>query len=185
MGLAKMNVWIHDENDPCRISENRWWVVVTDCQNRMVKWCQEEYLGKLATCGHAMFTIPPGCYVVWAAKGLGVHEEYVKGNYITHFAFVSVRCEETACVHLYAPPYKLCWDAFRFATEILDEQGLIDPEAAQALTQAMDAVIERVPTTRADANMRKILKVLPEIVKQQPDDGGDDGCNDTGVKDAP
>ena len=64
MGLATLNVWIHDQQDPCRISDLPWRVFVTYCNGNPVEWCGHTYSIEEAKCGHAEFQLPPGCYFV-------------------------------------------------------------------------------------------------------------------------
>jgi hypothetical protein len=122
MGFARLNVWVHDVQDPCRISDRTWRINVTDCQNRIVSYCGRRYANLPARCGHLELRLPPGCYIVWGALSVHVAPKFVYANYVTHFAFVNVDCHETACVHLYAPTYKKCWRAFVLATRLIAEQ---------------------------------------------------------------
>ena len=39
MGLATLNVWIHDQQDTCKISNGSWLVSVTYCNGEAVEWC--------------------------------------------------------------------------------------------------------------------------------------------------
>ena len=64
MGLATLNVWIHDELDPCAINDGFWYVTVTHCNGKVLEWCGQTYRGEDAKCGHAEFALPPGCYFV-------------------------------------------------------------------------------------------------------------------------
>ena len=38
MGLATLNVWIHDCVDPCKIADSDWFVGVTYCNGTPVQW---------------------------------------------------------------------------------------------------------------------------------------------------
>ena len=60
MGLATLNVWIHDKQDPCKISDEVWWVAVTYCNGNPVEWCGHTYSFEEAKCGHAELRLPPG-----------------------------------------------------------------------------------------------------------------------------
>ena len=161
MGVARLNIWIHDIEDPCRISDKTWYVVVTDCQNRVVKWCGRRYADLPAKCGHRELKLPPGCYVVWAALNVfDIPGGGVQGNYVTHFAFANVDCHETACIHLYAPRFKSCWQTLRLATEIIAErQGF--PELGNGLAGAL----EDAP---GDRHLSAEIKRLPKVLKAKP-----------------
>jgi hypothetical protein len=110
MGLATLNVWIADREDPCRMSdEEGWHVVVVDCGRRLVKWCELENPTR-AKCGHADITLPPGCYIVFAAKSwdiIGSGEVLAKD--VTQATRVTVSCDDNACVHLYTSQERMCW----------------------------------------------------------------------------
>ena len=60
MGLATVNVWVHDKVDPCKISDALWLVSVTYCNGTPVEWCGHKYWIEEAKCGHAEFQLPPG-----------------------------------------------------------------------------------------------------------------------------
>lgn len=169
MGLAKLNVWIHDVVDPCKISDQTWLVNVTDCNNRVVEWCGRKYAAIPAQCGHIEIDLPPGCYTVWGALSVAIIPPFLYANYITHFCIVTVGCDEKACVQLYAPSYRWCWRSFFFATEILAQQQGIPRDKADRLLEALNAVIEHVPKTASDAELEELLKELPKIIRQKPE----------------
>src|SRR5262249_23076129 len=103
MGLGKLNVWIHDDVDPCRISDQTWTVAVTYCNGVVVKWCDKTYSIE-ARCGHADVEIPPGCYVVFALRFVpGPGGQFPFFLRLTHSSFVMVECDEASCVHVYTP----------------------------------------------------------------------------------
>jgi hypothetical protein len=43
MGLATLNVWGHDKQDPCKISDAFWFVGATYCNGNPVEWCGHTY----------------------------------------------------------------------------------------------------------------------------------------------
>lgn len=173
MGFAKVNVWIHDIENPCRISDQNWFVNVTDCSNHVVEYCGKRYAGIPARCGHTEFRLPPGCYHVWAAVSVAVRPPFLYANHITHFGVIVVDCEETACVHLYAPTYHWCWRAVLFSTRLLAAQEAIPQEAANKLVEALEEVNRHVQRTPADKALDPLFKELPEMMKQQfKEEGG-------------
>jgi len=110
MGLATLNVWIADRDDPCKISEEEGWrVVIVDCQRHLVKWCDLENPAP-TKCGHADIALPPGCYIVFAAKSwdLTASGEIIAKD-ATQATRVTVSCDEKACVHLYTSQERMCW----------------------------------------------------------------------------
>lgn len=165
MGLATLNVWIHDIQDPCRISNQTWFVNVTDCSNHVVEWCGRRYAAVPARCGHVEITLPPGCYTVWGAVSVAVIPPFLYANHITHFAIVNVGCDQKACVNLYAPTYHWCWRSILFSTQLLAQQKGIPRDKAQRLIEALNAVVEHVPKTAHDAELDALFAELPKIME--------------------
>jgi hypothetical protein len=110
MGLATLNVWIGDRDDPCKITpEDGWFVVIVNCGRQLVKWCDLENPTP-ARCGHAEVALPPGCYIVFAAKSWDVtHGGELIAKDVTNATQVTVSCHDTACVHLYTSQERICW----------------------------------------------------------------------------
>jgi hypothetical protein len=100
LGLASLNVWIHDQEDPCKISDQGWWVAVTYCNGNPVEWCGHTYSFEEAKCGHAEFRLPPGCYIVHGFQFF-VLKKLLLLNFTEH-AIVIVNCDELGCVHLFS-----------------------------------------------------------------------------------
>lgn len=172
MGYARLNVWVHDIEDPCRISDRTWRLNVTDCQNRIIQHCGRRYANIPAPCGHRQIVLPPGCYIVWGALNVAIVPPFLYANYITHFAFVHVDCHETGCVHLYAPPYKKCWRAFWLATRLIAahegfrgvDQG--DLERFEALGERLAGQAEPVA---GDEEFDRQVRELEKLLRQEPD----------------
>jgi hypothetical protein len=110
MGLAMLNVWIRDRKDPCKITEESdWFVVIVDCQRRLVKWCDIENPTP-AKCGHAEIKLPPGCYIAFAAKSWDVTATgEIFGKDVTNATFVTVSCDDQGCIQLYTSEEIMCW----------------------------------------------------------------------------
>ncbi len=168
MGVAKLNVWIADVVDPCKISDLTWFVNVTDCGGHVVEWCGRRYAAIPAKCGHVEIDVPPGCYIVSAAKSAAIIPPFLYLNYITHFSLVAVRCDEKACVHLYAPTYHLCWRFILFATHILAQQKGLPRDKAERLIEALNAVNQHVPKTAQDAELERLFEELPKMTEEKP-----------------
>lgn len=178
MGFARLNVWVHDVQDPCRISDQTWRINITDCQNRVVTYCGRRYANLPARCGHTELRLPPGCYIVWGALGVAIRPPFLYANYVTHFAFVTVRCDETACVHLYAPSYKKCWRAFLLATHLIaQQQGFRDVrrEELAEFERLGERLAGEADAAGGDEVFADQLKELPEILREKiPEDEGTD-----------
>jgi hypothetical protein len=107
VGLATLNVWIHDQQDPCRISDLPWRVFVTYCNGNPVEWCGHTYSIEEAKCGHAEFQLPPGCYFVGGYHGIEWQFPGEPPVFISLLsaerAIVIVGCEQTACIFTQPP----------------------------------------------------------------------------------
>ena len=122
MGIGKINIWLSAVADPCGTLKGNEIVTILDCKG-ILEWPCGRYLageqwvpvpgGKYhnlpAKCGHLQVEVPPGTY--WIMAG-GVYEygKLIHPNYATHVGIVVVGCDETACVKLYNPSVRLCWD---------------------------------------------------------------------------
>jgi hypothetical protein len=109
MGLRTLNVWVHDQADPCKISDETWFVTITYCSGASVEWCGTTYAFMEAKCGHLEVELPPGCYVAFASRFVFVPGNPFPFNRIlisSHFALAMVGCDQIACVHLYNPTYR-------------------------------------------------------------------------------
>jgi len=170
MGFATLDVWIHDIQDPCRISNQNWFVNVTDCSNRVVEWCGRRFAGIPAKCGHVEIVLPPGCYTVWGAVSVAILPPFLYANHITHFGMVNLSCDQRACVNLYAPTYHLCWRSILFSTQLLAQQKAIPREKAQRLIEALNAVAEHIPKTGGDAELDPLFAELPKMIEGKVED---------------
>ncbi len=171
MGFATLDVWVHDIQDPCRISDATWRVNVTDCQNRVISYCGRRYANIPAPCGHVEFRLPPGCYIVWAALSVAVVPPFLYANYITHFAFVHVDCHEAGCVHLYAPSYKMCWRAFLLATQLIAQQKGFPAQLARTIDQFAglgERLAGHAKAVPGDEEFERQVKELREVLAKEP-----------------
>src|SRR5262245_43268332 len=87
MSTARLNVWITQQGDPCRIENKKTlFVHVLHCNGEPLEWCGRKYLHIPARCGHLDIEIPPGCYIVGAVENpQGIPP---LGNHLTHVAIV-------------------------------------------------------------------------------------------------
>ena len=140
MGLATLNVWIHDQQDPCRISDLPWRVFVTYCNGNPVEWCGHTYSIEEAKCGHAEFQLPPGCYFVGGYHGIEWQFPGEPPVFISLLsaerAIVIVGCDQTACVHLYATTFWHWLYGARRAVRSRAETGKLPPDKVERLVAA-------------------------------------------------
>jgi len=161
MGLGTLNVWIHDKVDPCKISDETWFLTVTYCNGIQVEWCGTTYAWMEAKCGHLEIELPPGCYVVFASQFVFVPDLPPPFKWIlinSHFGLVMVECDQIACVHLYNPTYRQIIRPPGDAVWALVEKQEVPREAAERLTGAVNAVLEHVPKTAQDAALEQLLE---------------------------
>ena len=75
MSTAKLNIWVTEVGDPCRIDmKHQWYVHVLHCEGDLLNWCDKVYTNLKTKCGHLEIDVPPGCYMVcatWSPAPLG------------------------------------------------------------------------------------------------------------------
>ena len=149
MSTATLNVWITAFGDPCHIvkpqKDENWFVHVLDCDGRPVEWCGRKYLNIPAKCGHAEFTLPPGCYAVMASHTFVKNPANGFGNRLTHVAVVRVNCGDHACVTLFSPSAWHCGTWFNNAIKGHAQAGALNKELVQRAADAIAAVLDALP----------------------------------------
>jgi|SRR5665213_1725848 len=181
MGLAKLQVWIASENDPCKISErderdNRPWVVgIWHCDGEILKWCSQSYFNMTAKCGFLEITLPPGTYVVRAADGMynrylpgKTKFEGIWGNQWTDHAVVTLCCDSCTCITLFAPTAHNCGWGFMVALSRMVEAKVISNETGSAAVAAIKNVLKEITQGDWDkAAQSSMLRMLEEAGKNQ------------------
>lgn len=171
MGLATLNVWIHDNQDTCKISDNTWSVVVTYCNGQVVEWCGHTFV-EPAKCGHAEFRLPPGCYIV---RGFQVVLTNLKPFrflfFFTERTIAVVGCDDTACVHLFAPTdrQRLGWPWGD--PQLLAENRKLPADKVQKFVAAGNDLVKAMPETAADRAAETLVEQLAEFLKKNPPEG--------------
>lgn len=122
MGIGNINIWVSDIANACGTWRGDGFITVFDCKG-ILKWqCGRflspdgkwvnvpngEYKNLPFRCGHLQVEVPPGCY--WVIAGNVSEVGHIHLNYTTHVGIVQVGCDQTACVKLYNPTLRLCWD---------------------------------------------------------------------------
>src|SRR5215207_8593158 len=96
MGTARMNVWVTEVGDPCKIDlQHQWYVHVLNCDGTLLTWCRDgrertPYTNIETRCGHAEFEVPPGQYTVMATWSQSAGDPHQLGNHLTHLQVVRV-----------------------------------------------------------------------------------------------
>ena len=166
MGLATLNVWVHDPVDPCRISNEAWWVTVTYCNGNPVEWCDHTYSVEPAKCGHAEFRLPPGCYIVRAFQFLLLNK-FVFFRFSEH-AIVIVNCDELGCVHLYNPTYRQSATGAARALRFLAGSERLPAEKVERFATAGDDLLKDIPERSIDAADERLVQHLTELIQKNP-----------------
>ena len=152
MSTARMNVWVTEIGDPCKIDlQHQWYVHVLHCDGSLLTWCREgpnplPYTNIRTHCGHAEIEVPPGEYLVMATWSPSEGDPHRLGNHLTHLQVVRVNCGDHACVTLFPPTAHFCGTWFQLAARTL--MGLGD--------------LDRAIGTRAIAAVQEVLRALPQ-----------------------
>ena len=67
MSTAKLNIWVTEVGNPCKIDmKHQWFVHVLHCDGELLNWCDKVYTNLRTKCGHLEIDVPPGCDMVCA-----------------------------------------------------------------------------------------------------------------------
>lgn len=176
MGLAKLNIWVSDVADPCGTWEGDGTMTVLDCKG-VLEWPCGRFLAPDGTwqpvpggkykdlpfkCGHLEVEVPPGCY--WVLAGyVSPGPPPIHFNYTTHVGIVQVGCDETACVKIYNPSLRLCWDWLRVGLQM----ALIDPEQVAELEKLVEELLRDAPRRPIERVIERLFEDLVESARDQ------------------
>ena len=180
MGLGKLNIWVSDVADACGTWNEGGTITILDCKG-ILTWPCGRYLaggkwvavpnGKYQNlpfkCGHLEVELPPGCYWViagWVSPGQG----YIHLNYTTHVGIVEVGCDESACVKLFNPSVRLCWNWFKVGLEVLsaNRQAGIDRGRVDEIEKTVEDLLANVPRLPAEEVIEAHFKELAASAKR-------------------
>lgn len=182
MGLGKLNVWVSDVADPCGTWPGSGLMTIFDC-NGILEWPCGRFLtpdGQWKDvpngaykdlpfrCGHLEVELPPGCY--WVVAGyVSVPGHYIHLNHTTHVGIVQVCCGETACVKLFNPTIRLCWDWFVVGLRVLAATGRggIDYERAEQLINFGEELLQGAPRRPIERVLERAFEDLVESARKQ------------------
>lgn len=167
MGLAKLNVWVSDTDDPCAVSNRTWFVTIYDCDGKVLRWCRRRYFVVPARCGHVEIELPPGCYRVSAVWGFRPIPGGLWGNHFTDSAIVQARCNETVCVRLFNPSIHRCGRIFLHAVRALQKQRVINKEIAGPIEEAINGLLRLAPRPARGFELDKLEEIETEIAAQK------------------
>lgn len=184
MGVGKLDVWVSDVADACGTWTGSGRMTIFDCDG-VLRWpCgkfrtegrdwksvpRSGYLNLPFRCGHLEAMVPPGCY--WVLAGwVTPHAGHVHMNYTTHVGIAQVRCDEHACVKLFNPSVRLCWNWFRAGIRVLALRREVPTVTRQAVTR-LEALVEKellreVPRLPVDDVMEGIFKEMDRLAAKE------------------
>lgn len=170
MGMAKLNIWVSDTDDPCRISDRTWYVTIFDCNGDVLQWCKKKYLLMPAPCGHLEVEVPPGCYYIkavwsfWLAPGKSI---VYKVNHFTDAAIIQACCEQHVCVKLFNPSIHRCGTIVIRAIKDLLRQKVIKPEQVKQVEKAMNEALSAVEKPKKAFELSISDEEIEKIVTAQ------------------
>jgi hypothetical protein len=169
MGMAKLQIWITAEGDPCNISERDehdnlpWEVAIMHCDGRVLNWCGRRYVGLVARCGHLEVEVPPGCYIIRAGESMGVDAHGgVTGNHMSDHAVVTACCDEATCVTLFAPSLHNCVFGVVAAVTGAIAVNRLPADVGRPALAALNVLAERLPKSTFDY---AAIPVMEELLK--------------------
>lgn len=183
MGLARLNVWVSDVADPCGTFKGGGTMTILDCDGVLAWPCGRflnpdgkwepvpggEYRGLPFRCGHLEVELPPGCYWVTAGYVGQPGGGFIHFNYTTHVGIVQVGCDETACVKLYNPTIRLCWNWFFAGLKALSAVRGSGITAAQVrqVEEVGRRVLAKAPVLPMEETLEQVLDELVKPPKRQ------------------
>lgn len=173
MSTGTLDIWITAPGDPCRIDNATYQVAIAHCNGDVLQWCDEEYVGLDAECGHLEVDVPPGCYQIRAVRNrirIGAGGIYI-GNWLTESAIVQVSCGEEHCVTLYTPAAKTCGRLFELALREAGDQLGVERDTLDATVEALEAIGQELPATGGVNNRLEQYDRLVEAAVEQGGDG--------------
>jgi len=174
MGMAKINIWVTDTDDPCAMSNRTWYVTIYNCDGNVLEWCGRKYVALPAPCGHLEIEVPPGCYRINAVWSFTIVGGVYHVNHFTDSAVVQACCDETTCVTLFNPSTHRCGTIFLRAVRDMLAQKAIRPAVARQLETAMKQLLEELPRPIKGFEL-EILDELEELVREQERKGQERG----------
>jgi hypothetical protein len=152
MGMARLNVWVTEIGNPCRMDqETEIYVHVLHCDGKVLEWCGERKWNLKAECGHVEVEVPPGCYMVCSTQGLGSERPDWLGNNLSHVAVVRANCDDHVCVTLFQPTLPFCGVWWLTALREHVDRGTVD--VGREVLESIERVVESLPRDPVTENM--------------------------------
>ncbi len=169
MGLAKLDIWVSAMEDPCGVDdENNWYVLIYDCDGRILNWCDQKYYLLPAKCGHLEVGVPPGVYyirAVWSYSQTGPHEYYC--NHFTDAAIVQASEKEMVSVKLFNPSLHRCGYIYASAIRLFMKRKKLPPDFHKEFEEFMNRILKEVPVPKKRFELEHIDNIEEMIAAQE------------------
>lgn len=142
MGMAKLNVWISNPDDPCTTYDGFCFVSIYDCNGNTLKWKGKSYSFLYAFNAHLEVDVPPGCYHITAFQ-LYLYKKDM--TITTDTAIVQAKCNEDTCVKLFAPKITYTLPRVIWSLKLMAKHKIIKPELANPAIEAIEAILKQLP----------------------------------------
>ena len=172
MSTAKLNVWVTEVGNGCRIDmTHQWFVHVLHCNGEILDWCNRKYTNLATKCGHLEVEIPPGCYMVcatWSAAPPTANLPTSLGNHISHLSMIRANCGDEVCATLFPPTFHWCgiwWLVALRETMALKRMPKEAGRAAEIAVKAVDDLLKLLPQDEVTKNMMRLTENRPKKPK--------------------
>lgn len=175
MSLGKLNVFITELDNGCKVDSRTWFVTIYDCDGRVLEWCGRRFAVIPAPHGHLEIDVPPGCYTLLAVWSFGVTPAgVIFGNHFTDHGVVQVCCGEETCVTLFTPSAHRCGILFDVALQQFQKrEGGPPAEVVARAREAIAEVIQFLPRPARpleQGHLDELLRVVDEGPPKEDDD---------------
>lgn len=170
MGLGKLEIFISELDDGCKIDDRTWFVTIYDCDGRVFEWCDRRYVVIPARCGHLEIELPPGSYTLVAVWSFGTTPGgVIFGNHFTDHGVAHICCEQTTCVTLFTPSAHRCGILFDVALRAMEERPEGGPplEVVGRAREAVQAVLQHLPRPARPLELGHLEELL-DVLKKPP-----------------
>lgn len=168
MALAKIDIWVSEMEDPCGVDdEHNWYVIIYDCDGRILKWCGKRYFLMPAKCGHLEVDLPPGVYYIRAVWGYSHTGPLYHVNHYTDAAIVQASEREAVSVKLFNPSLHRCGYIFLSAVKVLMKHKMFPPDLVKGLEEMMNKILAEVPAPKKAFELESIDKIEELIAAQE------------------
>jgi hypothetical protein len=174
MGLAKLNIWVSDTDDPCSVSSIPWYITIFDCDGNVLQWCGRRYVVMPAKCGHLEVEVPPGCYYIKAVWNFRLMPQAKIVYWVNHFtdaAIVQAVCDQTVCVKLFNPSIHRCGEIAVRAMKDLANQKIIKPQQVTVVEKGIKDALAGIAKPRKTFELALSDDEIINLIKEQEKKG--------------